>query len=166
LSSSSFRDTGVLIFGLAALLVASAMLLEHGFDMAPCALCLTQRVFFMLAGFITFIGLWPHNPTRLWPLASAAALLTGAGFALRQLYLYSLPSDQVPACSAPIGRLIEYAPLREVLTAMTVGTGDCAAAYFPFLGMQLPGILIPLSALAGFALLLALTLRQFRTLAN
>lgn len=165
MSNSSFRDTGVLIFGLAALLLATAMLLEHGFDMEPCALCLTQRVFFMLAGLIAFIGLWPRNPTRLWPLATAAALLAGAGFALRQLYLYTLPSDQVPACGAPIGRLIEYAPLLDVLSAMTVGTGDCAAAEFAFLGMQIPGILIPLSALAGFALLLALSLRQYRTLA-
>ena len=161
---TDYRDLGIAAAGVAGALLAVALILEHGFYMDPCPLCLTQRVFFMLAGVFALLSLLPTNPSRLAPLGTAIMCLAGMGFALRQLYLYALPADQIPACTAPINRLIEYAPLSEVLTAMTMGTGNCAEAAYPILGMQLPGISIPLGALGGFLVILWLVVRQYREL--
>jgi len=162
--SNQYRDTGVLIVGLIALLLAAALVLEFAFAMEPCPLCLTQRLFFMLAGVIALAGTCTLKPGKLFPLATALTSLIGIGFALRQLYLYLLPPDQIPACSAPISRLIEFAPFMELLTAMTMGTGNCAEASFPLFGMNLPGYMIPLGSLIGFAVVLVLVARQFRVL--
>ncbi len=160
-ASNSYRDTGSILVGLIAVFLAAALVLEFAFDMEPCPLCLTQRLFFMLAGVLALFGACAAQPTRLWPAATAGAALAGMGFALRQLYLYLLPADQVPACTAPISRLIEFAPVMEVLTAMTMGTGNCAEASFPLFGWNMPGYFIPLGSLLGFVLVLLLVKRQF-----
>jgi len=70
----------------------------------------------------------------------------------------------VPACGAPISRLIDYAPFMDVFNAMTMGTGNCAEASFPFLGMNMPGYFIPLGSLAGYLLVLMLVYRQLRAI--
>ena len=158
-----YRDGGLAIVGLIGAFLATALILEFVFDMEPCALCLTQRMFFMIAGLIALIGMGARQPTRAWPIATAVAALVGMGFALRQLYLYLLPPEMVPSCGAPISRLIEYAPFMEVFNAMTRGTGNCAEASFPFLGMDMPGYFIPLGALAGFLLVLGLVARQLKS---
>lgn len=160
----AYRDGGLAIVGLIGAFLATAFILEYVFDMEPCALCLTQRLFFMLAGLVAMLGMGARTPTRLWPMATATTALVGMGFALRQLYLYLLPPEEVPACGAPISRLIDYAPFMDVFNAMTQGTGNCAEASFPFLGMDMPGYFIPLGALAGFLLVLVLVVRQLQTL--
>ena len=162
-NANLYRDIGSLIVGLIALLVGTALVLEFAFDMEPCPLCLTQRLFSMIAGVIALIGTCALSPNKAFPVATGVAGLMGIGFALRQLYLYLLPPDQIPACSAPISRMIEFAPFMEVFAAMTMGTGNCAEASFPFLGIDLPGYLIPLASMAGFALVLLLVWRQLRT---
>lgn len=160
-AAARYRDIGSLLVGLIAVLLTAALVLEFGFDLEPCPLCLTQRLFFMVTGVVALVGLCVAQPSRIWPVATAITALIGMGFALRQLYLYLLPPDQIPACSAPISRLIEFAPFMEVFTAMTMGTGNCAEAYFPLLGWNMPGYFIPLASLIGFAAVLVLVKRQF-----
>lgn len=140
---------GALLFG--------AMVMEHLFTMVPCPLCLMQRIWFFLVGLFAFVGLL-HNPRwGIYPLLSIVAAVVGAGFAIRQLYLQSLPADQVPACGPDINYMIDAFPLGEVLAAMTRGTGDCAAVTWSFLGLSLPGW-----ALVGFAALVLLSVWQLR----
>lgn len=161
-NANGYRDGGLAIVSLVGVFLTTALILEFAFDMEPCALCLTQRLFFMLAGLIALVGMGARQPNRTWPIATALAALIGMGFALRQLYLYVLPPELVPSCGAPISRLIEYAPFTEVFNAMTQGTGNCAEASFPFLGMDMPGYFIPLAALTGFLLVLMLVWRQLK----
>ena len=83
--------------------------------------------------------------------------MTGAGFSIRQLYLQSLPADQVPACGPDITYMIDAFPLKDLLAAMTRGTGDCAAVSWQFLGLS-----IPAWALFGFAAIVVLGIAQLR----
>ncbi|MEZ5559252.1 MAG: disulfide bond formation protein B [Pseudomonadales bacterium] len=140
--------TGVLLFG--------AQIMEHQFGLVPCPLCLMQRLWFMAAGLTTVAGLL-HDPRwGIYPLLTAATAVAGGGFAIRQLYLQSLPADQVPACGPDINYMFDALPLADVLSAMTRGTGDCAAVTWKFI------LTIPGWALVGFVGLLVLALLQLR----
>lgn len=145
------------ILALCGALLFGALVMEHVFQKEPCPLCLMQRIWFFAAGLFAFAGLM-HDPRwGIYPLLSIVSALTGGGFAIRQLYLQSLPADQVPACGPGIGYMLEAFPLRDVLIAMTSGTGDCAEVTFSFLGVSLPGW-----ALLGFAAVVVLAIAQLR----
>jgi disulfide bond formation protein DsbB len=154
------RDSEALalcVLGLCGSLVAAALFMEHVFAFVPCPLCLMQRVWFFIAGLVTAAGLL-HNPRwGIYPLLAALAALVGGGFSIRQLWLQSLPADQVPACGPNINYMIEVFPAADVLRAMTQGTGDCAAVDWTFLGLSFAGW-----ALVGFATVLLLCVAQLR----
>jgi disulfide bond formation protein DsbB len=142
------------ILALCGALLFGALIMEHAFDMVPCPLCLMQRIWFFAAGLFAFIGLL-HDPRwGIYPVLSIASAVTGAGFSLRQLYLQSLPADQVPTCGPDINYMIEVFPWSEVLAAMTRGTGDCAAVTWSFLGLSIAGwALVGFVAVAGLAVI-------------
>ena len=137
-------------------LVFAGLVLEFGLSgMEPCPLCLMQRLWFLIAGLIAYGGL-AHNPRwGIYPLLTMVAALTGGGFAIRQLWLQSLPAEQVPAC-VHLQSMFKYQPLSDVLKAMASGTGDCASEP-PFLGIP-----IPVWALAGFAAVIVAAVLQWR----
>lgn len=125
-------------------LLAGALVMEHVFMMDPCPLCLMQRVWFAIAGLLALAALI-HSPRwGIYPLLTILAALIGGGFSIRQLWLQSLPLDQVPACGPDMTYMLENFPLADVLAAMTRGTGDCAAVTWQF------GLTIPGWALVGF----------------
>ncbi len=137
----------------AAALVGVALVLEHGFGQAPCALCMTQRLFVMVAGLIAVIG-FAHNPRwGIYPLLTILASLAGGGFSIRHLYLLTLPADAVPECGVDFDYLIDVFPLLDILRAMTTGTGECADQ----------GFSIPALALAGFAAMIVLAATWWRS---
>jgi disulfide bond formation protein DsbB len=137
-------------------LLAGALVMEHLFDMDPCPLCLMQRAWFAIAGLISLTALL-HSPRwGIYPLLTLLAAVIGAGFSIRQLYLQSLPEDQVPACGPDMTYMLENFPLADVLAAMTRGTGSCAEVAWQF------GLTIPGWALVGFATIAVLAIVQFR----
>lgn len=154
----SSENLALAILALCGALVFAAQVAEHGFAQEPCPLCLMQRLWFFLAGLFAFAGLL-HDPRwGIYPLLSILSALAGGGFAIRQLYLQSLPADQVPTCGAPIDFMIQQEAFTwgDVLGAMTRGTGDCAEAW-PFLGISLAAW-----ALMGFAAIIVLAVLQLR----
>ena len=62
----------------------------------------------------------------------------GLCFALRQLWIQALPADQVPACLPGLDVLMKYYPLRDVLSTLFWGTGDCAEGSWHLLGLSMP----------------------------
>ena len=99
------------------MLLSAALVLEHGFGLAPCALCLTQRAFVLLAGLFVAVGL-AHNPRLgIYPLLATLAAVVGGYFSVRHLYLLTLPPDQVPGCGVDFDYLIDAFPLIDILRA-------------------------------------------------
>jgi len=116
-----------------------------------------QRIWFFFAGLVAFAGL-VHNPRwGIYPLVTIVVSLVGAGFSIRQLWLQSLPPDQVPACAPSMAYMFENFPLGQVLELMTQGTGDCAQVSWQFLGISLPGW-----ALVGFGAIVVMAALQWR----
>jgi disulfide bond formation protein DsbB len=138
------------------------LVVEFALGLQPCPLCMMQRIWFALAGIVAFIGL-AHNPRwGIYPLLSALCALIGGGFAIRQLWLQSLPADQVPSCGQSleymISDVVEYgAPIGQLLAKMTSGTGDCAVVHD-----VIPLLSIAGWALVGFIIVLAASVMQLR----
>lgn len=141
--------------------LAGALFMEHILGLAPCPLCMMQRVWMLLAGLLALTAL-AHSPGwGIYPLLSLIASAVGGGFSIRQLYLQSLPAEEVPACGPDLAYMLDAFPLSDILVAMTSGTGDCAEVAWSFLGISIPGW-----ALVMFIVVAALNVAHFRACAS
>lgn len=131
------------VFLFCLLLLGIAMYMENVMGLEPCPLCMTQRLFFAMAGLIALLA-FIHNPAatgkKVYGFLCAAFSFGGAGFAIRQIYLQHLPEDQVPACGPSLSYMVDVFPLSEVLMAMLSGDGNCAEVVWqdPVIGMSIP----------------------------
>lgn len=110
--------------------------------LAPCPLCLLQRVAFLLLGLVFLVAALhrPPLPGRRW-YAGLIVVVAGMGatIAARHVYLQSLPPEQAPACGADIGYMLAHFPLSETIILIFRGTGDCGSVVWQFLGLSIPG---------------------------
>lgn len=132
------------LIGLAACigLIGSAFYLQYVEGLDPCPLCMMQRIIIYILALIFLIASL-HKPQvigqRLYACLITLVSLAGIGFASRQLWLQSLPPDQVPACGPSLDYMIDVLPWTEVLSVMMRGTGDCAKIAWTFLSLSIPG---------------------------
>jgi disulfide bond formation protein DsbB len=137
--------------GWAAALGCGALILEHGFGQMPCALCINQRAWALLAGLVVVAG-FAHNPRLgIYPLLAMLASVIGGAFSIRHLYLIWRPPADA-GCGVDFAYMLEVFPILDVLKEMTAGTGDCAEQ----------GIAIPTLALVGFIGMIALCVTYWR----
>lgn len=153
------RAVFFLIFLLCAGLLGVAFYMEHVMGLEPCPLCWLQRFGFMAAGLVSLLAAL-HGPqgfgVRIYGFFLAVSAGAGLGVAGRQLWLQSLPADQVPACGPSVDYMLEVLPWMEVLTTALRGTGDCAEVTWRFLGLSIPGwtaIFFTLLVITGLVLL-------------
>lgn len=137
-------------------LLGYALYAQHGLGLEPCPLCVFQRVAVLALGFV-FLAAYAHNPQRSIAriYGGLAAVAAGAGIALawRQLWLQSLPADQVPECGPGLEFIMDVFPLWEAMAMVFKGSGDCAKVDWTLLGLSMAGwVLISLAALASLAL--------------
>src|SRR6185312_1956594 len=111
----SFRTAFLLGFVICVALLGYALYAEQQLHLMPCNLCILQRVAFI------WMGLWFRVGGR-W--AYVVLVLIGAVFGVamagRQLWLQSLPADQIPACGAGFDMLLaqlkgHYIPLSQFI---------------------------------------------------
>lgn len=140
----------------AGALLAGALFFEFILGLAPCPLCMMQRLWFVLAAVVSYLSLL-HNPRLgIYPALTMVCTLIGGGFSIRQMWLQNLPADQAPSCGPDLAYMLDAFPLSDILIAMTRGTGDCAEVAWSLIGIPLPGW-----ALVGF---LAMTVVAFMQL--
>lgn len=132
---------GIFLYASFMMLVAFFYFQKH-LGLLPCPLCVSQRIFVILAGGIALVACL-HSPKGLALKTYSALILIsaaiGATIAGRQVWLQSLPEGETPACGPTLGYLYEYFPLRDVLNAMFLGEGSCAEIKWQFLGLSIPG---------------------------
>lgn len=136
------RIVFLLIFLVCAALLGVAFYMEHVMGLEPCPLCWLQRFGFMAAGAVSLLAAI-HGPgslgVRIYGFLLVVSAGAGLGIAGRQLWLQSLPADQVPACGPSVDYMLEVLPWMEVLKTALQGTGDCAEVVWRFLGLSIPG---------------------------
>lgn len=136
------RTAYLLGFFVCAGLMGYALYLQYVMDLEPCPLCIFQRVAVIAMGLVFLIAAF-HNPGRSG--AGAYALLqlviggTGAAIAARQVWLQSLPKDQVPACGMGLDYMLETLPFTDVLQKVFEGSGECAEKGWEFLHLSIAG---------------------------
>ena len=97
-------------------LLATALYMEYASGLVPCALCLAQRATFALIGIACLLYLLPFYTSRfIFSLAAFISSTLGVWLASRELWLQSLPEDELPACGPDIYFMIERFPLTESL---------------------------------------------------
>jgi len=139
-------------------LMLVALYLEHVKGLIPCPLCLVQRGFFILAGISCLIGAL-HNPAALGRRIYALLLLLftglGAATAGRQIWLQTLPPEQLAACLPPLDFMLEVMPFTEVIKQVLHGSADCAEVSWTLFGLSIADW-----SLLAFCGLIALALFQ------
>ena len=132
--------------GYLAQVLACAALLGAGYylelveELAPCPLCIFQRIAYF--GFAVVALLATLHAPRLKGRQVYSGLmllcaLAGLGVAGRQTWLQHLPTDRIPACGPDLAYMVEmYAPV-DVLRRVLHGSGDCAKVDWTFLSLSI-----------------------------
>jgi disulfide bond formation protein DsbB len=63
----------------------------------------------------------------------------GAALATRQVWLQSLPKDQVPACGMGLSYMLDTMPFLDAIRRVLEGSGECADKAWVFLGLSIAG---------------------------
>jgi protein dithiol:quinone oxidoreductase len=158
------RPLYFIAFAVSALLLLTALYMEHVMGLLPCPLCMIQRGAFVVIALICLAAML-HNPkpaegrrrsaaARVYPALLAFFSIFGAAIAGRQVWLQHLPSDQLPSCLPSLDYMMDVLPLREVVGLLFSGTADCAAVTWTFLGLSIAeGTLIAFICFTFFAVL-------------
>ncbi len=123
-------------------LMSVALFFEHAMLLEPCPLCILQRIMVIATAAVALVAAI-HGPKnlgiKLYGVLMILTSATGGGISIRQLWLQSLPEDQVPACGASLDYLLDVFPVTEVLTMVLTGDGACAEVVWTFLGISIAG---------------------------
>lgn len=132
-------------FGCGALLLIAVFYFQNYLGLEPCYLCVTQRVFVALTGIIFLVAAL-HNPSscsnKIYAGLSLLSSVSGAYFSAKQLWLQSLPEENIPSCGPPVEYLFDAFPMSEVLAMLVRGDGNCAKVQWEFLSISMPGWVI------------------------
>ncbi|MBR1375552.1 MAG: disulfide bond formation protein B [Cardiobacteriaceae bacterium] len=126
---------------------------EKTLYLAPCPLCMMQRLAFVLAGtfFIFDAIVWNSGKTMrfLAMLGKYGGIFFGIGLAARHIHIQNLPADKKPSgCGFDFYALIEHDGFLKGLLRSMQGTGDCAQVDKFF------GLALPVWSLIGFGFLI------------
>ena len=140
------------VFGL----VAVGMELQNLLRLAPCPLCIFQRLLYMVIGVVALLGVIAPAVRLLWSVLIAVVAAGGAAVAGYQTWMQAFP-HLATECSYSdpnaIERLVDW--LGMAWPSLVLATGFCAGRDWEFLGLSLANWSLLISAgIAGYAALL------------
>ncbi len=139
----SYRNINAFLLLMAVVSLSFALLfLQKYLELAPCPLCVFQRVGMIVMACFTLVATLT-NPKKTWLrltlwLGSFAGALWSNIVAMRHVWLQHLPADEVPSCGPGLNFLLEAFPLSQVLKEVFSGSGECAEIAWTFLGLSIP----------------------------
>lgn len=128
-----------------------ALFAQHVLLLEPCPLCILQRIATILIGLV-FLTAALHHPGRTggWVYSGFITLFAafGVGVAGWHVRLQNLPPDEVPSCGPGLEYMVENFPLKDALSMIFQGSGECAEVAWRLLGLSMPTwVVIGLSGL-------------------
>lgn len=130
-----------------------ALYAQHVLYLDPCPLCILQRIAVILIG-ITFLIAAVHNPGqtggRIYSGLIGVFAIFGGGVAAWQVRLQNLPADEVPSCGPGLEYMVENFPLKDALSMIFQGSGECAEVAWRLFGLSMPTwVIIGVAGLAA-----------------
>jgi disulfide bond formation protein DsbB len=137
-------------------LIAYALYAEHVLGLAPCPLCIFQRVAVIIVG-VLFLLAALHDPgalgARIYGVLVGIAALGGVAVAARHIWIQAQPPGTVAACGADLDYLMDIMPVTEVVTKVLTGSGECGKIDWTLLGLSMPWwVLISLIAVGAWGI--------------
>ncbi|EIJ41196.1 disulfide bond formation protein DsbB [Beggiatoa alba B18LD] len=136
------RSIYAFIFLACVSLMMAAYYFQYVLGLEPCPLCMAQRLVMIAIGLTALIGLihgsfgWANKIYSFFLFLFAVGGMAIAG---RQLWLQSLPEDQVPACGPDFEFMVNNFPILKTVETLWRGSGSCAEVTWQFLGLSMAG---------------------------
>ncbi len=122
-------------------LMGYALYAQYALGLAPCPLCIFQRVATIATG-ILFLIAAIHNPritgARVYGALIGIAALGGMLVSARHVWIQAQPPGTVAACGADLDYLLEIMPVTEVVSKVLTGSGECGKIDWTLLGLSMP----------------------------
>ena len=139
------------------LLMGGALYLEHYVGLTPCPMCILQRICVIAFGLVCLLAALQgpaHVGRRIYAGTALLFVLLGGGTAARQIWLQSVPPDQLGSCLPSLEFMINALPMQDIVRLVFQGTADCAEVKWTLLGMSVPEwSLLAFVIMAGFCVL-------------
>lgn len=122
--------------------LGAAVFFEYYDHLAPCMLCIMQRVLFLSIFFVAAFGFLISKASFILRRIASVLIfiisLMGMSVVARQLWIASLPEAQRPLCLPSVEYIFNNFLWNEILPLFFIGTGDCAEISWKFLGLSMP----------------------------
>lgn len=111
--------------------------LQLAMEMLPCPLCILQRYAFAALALLCLITCFlPASMLRLGAALSALAAMTGAGVAIRHLWIKANPT--ISCGIDPLETSLNKIFIARWLPSLFQADGLCTTEYDPILGLSIP----------------------------
>jgi disulfide bond formation protein DsbB len=141
LSAISRRSGNALGFLACDGLMGYALYAQYVLGLAPCPLCIFQRIATIVTGILFLIAAL-HDPrgngARVYGVLIGLAALCGMLISSRHIWIQAQPPGTVAACGADLDYLLDIMPVTEVVTKVLTGSGECGKIDWTFLGLSMP----------------------------
>jgi len=142
------------VFGL----VAVGMELQHLLRLAPCPLCIFQRLLYLVIGLVALAGVLLPGVRLLWSVLIAALASGGVAVAGYQTWMQAFP-HLANECSYSdpnaIERLVDWLGME--WPSLFLATGFCTSRDWEFLGLSMANwSLLVFAGIVGYAAMLFL----------
>jgi disulfide bond formation protein DsbB len=138
---ASPRSLFFLAFVGCTLMMIAALYLEHVVGLAPCPLCIVQRICVIGFGLVCLIAAI-HGPRRtgrrVYSIVALLFALAGGATAIRQIWLQNMPADELPSCLPSLEYMMDALPFQEIIRLVLHGTAECAEVNWTLLGLSIP----------------------------
>lgn len=132
-------------------LLAVGLYMQLVLDMLPCPLCILQRYAFALTALLCLLTIaLPTNYLRAGAAAASLASITGAGIAIRHLWVKAHPtiSCGIDALEVALNKIV----FANWLPTLFQADGLCTTEYEPILGLSIPAWALIWFAIFAFTL--------------
>lgn len=133
-------------------LMGCALLFEHVMKLAPCNMCMLQRVAVIELG-VVFLLAAVHNPGRIGARVYGLLILVAASVLIalsaRHVWMQMQPPGSLPSCGADFYTMVDMLPFNEVVTRIVNGGGECQAILWSLFGISMPGWLLVCGVVFG-----------------
>ena len=123
------------------ILFGVAYWVEKQFGLAPCPLCMLQRIMIGGIAVVALIGAI-HNAKRvgsiIYGIIGLIFSATGLGLAARQIWLQHQPTDTHAACLPGLSFIFQTMSFGKALKTILHGSTECGRVRWTFLHLSMP----------------------------